>query len=589
MGSVCSAGKAEKNKNKEVRGKGLGNLKKLKSVAKGKGDCFSNSKISDRGRKKNGSEFRISNPTGKERKQGSQRGSIWGRAGERAVEVLDTLGSSVPKLSNSNGFGTAVVPRGNRISILAFEVANTINKGAILFQSLSEENIQFLKKEILQSEGLQQLVSTDTKELIGLVEADKREEFNAFSREVARFGNMCKDPQWHNLERYFSRLHMYLLDNMQPRVEAENTMQELTTLSHSTAELYHELTSLERFEQDYQNKIKEMESLNLPLNGDSLTAFQIEIKHQRKFVRSLKRKSLWSRRLEEIVEKLVDIVTHMDQAIFEFLGNHGTTSVNSCKGSERLGEAGLSLHYANIINQINMIASRPTVLPPNMRDTLYHGLPNNIKNALPSRLQNADAMKQLSITEFKAEMDKTLQWLTPFATNTTKVHQGFGWVGEWANSSTDFCENTSKENKLIRLQTLYYAEKQKIDFYIVELLTRLHYLVTFVRYRHSNPMRPMSTTTSPKRLEFQAKMLEFITLDISKSLGTQLSQEDKRLLEEVTMRRRNPGVSKSEDLASTKKRRAKVCHHSNSVGSSPFTTKALENQKSNLLDIMDGL
>jgi len=100
----------------------------------------------------------------------------------------------------------------------------------------------------------------------------------------------------------------------------------------------------------------------------------------------------------------------------------------------------------------------------------------------------------------------------------------------------------------------------------------------------------MSTTTSPKRLEFQAKMLQFISLDsISKSLGTQLSQEDKRLLEEVTMRRRNPGVSKSEDLAVTKKRRAKLCHHSNSVGSSPVTTKALENQRSNLLDIIDGL
>jgi len=156
--------------------------------------------------------------------------------------------------------------------------------------------------------------------------------------------------------------------------------------------------------------------------------------------------------------------------------------------------------------------------------------------------------------------------------------------------STQFCENTAKENKLIRLQTLHYAEKQKIDFYLIELLTRLHYLVISVRYRHNNPMRPNSAAISPKRLEFQAKMLQFITLDsISKSLGTQLSQEDKRLLEEVTMRRRNPGVSKSEDLAVTKKRRAKVCHHCNSVGSSPLTTKALELQRSNVLDIMDGL
>ncbi|KAK7382949.1 hypothetical protein VNO78_28613 [Psophocarpus tetragonolobus] len=584
MGSVCSSSKAEKNKNKEVGGKVSRKLKKLKSIGMGKGYCYSNSRSNDRGgkqKKRNSGfsgEFKLSSPSEEE------RGSFWGRAGERAVEVLDTLGSSVPKLSTSNGFASGIAPRRNKVSILAFEVANTINKGAILLQSLSEENIQFLKKEILQSQGVQQLVSTDTKELIGLVEADKREEFNAFSREVARFGNICKDPQWHNLERYFSRLHLDILDNKQPSVEAERTMHELTTLARNTAELYHELTSLERFEQDYQHKLKEMESLNLPLNGESLAAFQIEIKHQRKIVRSLKKKSFWSRNLEEVVEKLVDIVTYIDQAILELLGNHGATTIKYCKGSERLGEAGLSLHYANIINQINMIASRPTVLPPNIRDTLYHGLPNNIKSILPSRLQNTDAMK-----EVKAEMDKTLQWLTPFATNTTKkAHQGFGWVGEWANTRTEFGENTGKENNLIRLQTLYYAEKQKIDFYIIELLTQLHYLVTFVRHRH-NPLRPIPTKISPKRLDFQSKMLQFISLDhISKPLETQLSQEDKRLLEEVIARRRNPGVSKSEDLAVSKKRKAQVWHHSNSVGSSPATTKPLDNQRSNALEIIDG-
>lgn len=35
----------------------------------------------------------------------------------------------------------------------------------------------------------------------------------------------------------------------------------------------------------------------------------------------------------------------------------GATAVKHCNGSERLGEAGLSLHYANIINQISMIVS----------------------------------------------------------------------------------------------------------------------------------------------------------------------------------------------------------------------------------------
>jgi len=69
MGSVCSAAKAEKNKNKEIGGKALGKLKKLKSIAKGKGDCYSKPRTSDSGRKKKESEFRISNPNGKEGKQ----------------------------------------------------------------------------------------------------------------------------------------------------------------------------------------------------------------------------------------------------------------------------------------------------------------------------------------------------------------------------------------------------------------------------------------------------------------------------------------------------------------------------------------
>lgn len=150
-----------------------------------------------------------------------------------------------------------------------------------------------------------------------------------------------------------------------------------------------------------------------------------------------------------------------------------------------------------------------------------------------------------------------------------------------------FCSSESvekiagKEANLIRLHTLHYANKQKTDFHILELLVLLHRLVTFARYR-PNATRPMSSTrtSSPnKGLHFQSKMLQFISL-------TQLSEEERRLLEEVTTRRWIPGISKSENLAGTKKKEAMVWHFSNSVGSSPakwlFATK-LD------LDVMDGL
>nr|GMD99269.1 uncharacterized protein LOC109153034 [Ipomoea batatas] len=105
---------------------------------------------------------------------------------------------------NNSGFIFVMGSKGNGISILAFEVANTITKAVNLLQSLSKENVEYLKDEILRSKSVQELVSTDKMELLRIAAADKRLEFKVFSQEVVRFGNMCKDPQWHNLDRYFS-------------------------------------------------------------------------------------------------------------------------------------------------------------------------------------------------------------------------------------------------------------------------------------------------------------------------------------------------------------------------------------------------
>lgn len=141
-----------------------------------------------------------------------QRNSFLGRAGvmglEKAVGVIDTLGSSMSGMNPvNNGFHSGVLSssRGRKVTILAFEVANTIAKGAALLQSLSEESLKLMKKDMLRSKGVKKLVSTDTIELQILAASDKREELDLFSGEVVRFGNMCRDLQWHNLDRYFNK------------------------------------------------------------------------------------------------------------------------------------------------------------------------------------------------------------------------------------------------------------------------------------------------------------------------------------------------------------------------------------------------
>ncbi|KAL8135685.1 protein PSK SIMULATOR 2-like isoform X1 [Apium graveolens] len=543
-------------------------------------------------------ELKSSTPVRSHGTKGPHVSSFLGKAGivglERAVDVLDTLGSSMTNLNAGSGFVSNMASRGNKISILAFEVANTIAKGSNLLQSISGENIQFLKKEILHSEGVQLLVSTDMTELLRIAAGDKREEFSVFSREVIRFGDLCKDPQWHNLGRYFSRLDTDPATQKQPREEAEKTMHELTNLAQHTSELYHELHALDRFEQDYRRKLEEVESLHLPRKGEGLVILHSELKHQRKLVKSLQKKSLWSRSLEEIVEKLVDIVTFIHQDILEAFGvkaGEVPTEKPSNK-PERLGVAGLALHYAHIITQIDNIACRPTSLPPNTRDGLYNGLPISVKTALRSRLQAFDAKEELTVPQIKAKMEETLQWLVPIAADTTKAHQGFGWVGEWANTGMDFGgKKTGANSSVIRLQTLYHADKKKMDQYILELVVFLHRLINQVGYRDNGfkalPVRSPTNRGVIPLIETQGPSSLDNKYEVQKK---QLSPEDRNLLEEVVKQRKMIiGRSKSQEFVMGRRGSTKVWALSRSTGSSPRRFLQQGHQKSSILDILDGM
>lgn len=77
-------------------------------------------------------------------------------------------------LNRHGGFAAGVTVKGNEVSILAFEVANTIVKGYSLMESVSDSKVQQLKDIVLSSEGVQYLVSKDMDELLKMVTADKR-------------------------------------------------------------------------------------------------------------------------------------------------------------------------------------------------------------------------------------------------------------------------------------------------------------------------------------------------------------------------------------------------------------------------------
>ncbi|XWS24854.1 hypothetical protein CRYUN_Cryun27aG0020700 [Craigia yunnanensis] len=499
----------------------------------------------------------------------SEVSSLLGKAGTaglgKAVEVLDTLGSSMTNLNLGSGFTSGVTTKGNKISILAFEVANTIVKGANLMQSLSKESIRHLKEVVLPSEGVQNLISRDMDELLRIAAADKREELKVFSGEVVRFGNRCKDPQWHNLDRYFEKLDSELTLEKQLKEEAETTMQQLMTLVHYTAELYHELHALDRFEQDYRRKLQEEDNSNAAQRGDSLAMLRAELKSQKKHLRSLKKKSLWSKILEEVMEKLVDIVHFLHLEIHEAFGSaDGDKPVKgSISSHKKLGSACLALHYANIITQIDTLVSRSSSVPPNTRDSLYQGLPPTIKSALRSRLQSFQIKEELTVPQIKAEMEKTLQWLVPIAANTTKAHHGFGWVGEWANTGSEMNHKPAGQTDLLRIETLHHADKEKTEVYILDLVVWLHHLVTQVRACNGGIRSPVK---SPIRSPNQ----KTIQLSTQKPPSPILTVEDQEMLRDVSKRKKTPGISKSQEFDTAKTRLSK--HHRLSKSSSHSPT-----------------
>ncbi|KAG2300761.1 hypothetical protein Bca4012_046647 [Brassica carinata] len=477
---------------------------------------------------------------------------LLGKAGlGKAKDVLDTLGSSMTDLS-SGGFASGVATKGEELRILAFEVANTIVKSSNLIESLSEENIMHLNETVLCSQGVQNLVSNDFDELLRLVAADKRQELEVFLGEVVRFGNRSKDFQWHNLQRYFDRISKELTPQRQLNEDAVLVVKQLMVLVQYTAELYQELQVLDRLQKDYDQKRREEENSASSSKGDGLAILKTELKSQKKIVKSLKKKSLWSRGFEEVMEKLVDIVHFLLLEIHNIFGDADDKPLKkgAADSDKRLGPAGLALHYANLIVQIDTLVARSSSITSNARDSLYQSLPPTIKLALRSKIKSFKVDKELSVTQIKDEMERTLHWLVPIAANTTKAHHGFGWVGEWGSTGTDFTSKPSGGDTL-RIETLYHASKEKTENYILGQIIWLQHLVTKAKSDAQGASRLSSIKSS-----FNSTNQQLISEPLSVPLVT---AEEQKMLQEVIKRNKTPCVSKSQDFDSEHYSRVRKC------------------------------
>ncbi|KAG5559187.1 hypothetical protein RHGRI_008938 [Rhododendron griersonianum] len=355
-------------------------------------------------------------------------------------------------------------------------------------------------------------------------------------------------------------------------------MQQLMTLVIRTADLYNEMQAIDKLsEQDCQRKRLEDDNPYATQRGDSLSFLRTDLKSQRKLVKNLKQKSLWSRSLEEVMEKLVDIVLFLNREIQNVFGSADCDKPagGSLVNQQRLGPSGLALHYANIVIQIDTIVARCNSMPSSLRESLYQGLPPNMKASLRSKLLSFHVKDGLTATEIKDEMEKTLQWLVPMAINTANclLHSSdshfnpFGCkllnsepITVLVGLESGQIPGESGANRkpagpidVIQIETFHYADKEKSEACIIEQLLWLNHLIKQTKVdanggekrmpmrspshktlgtKDQNPVPLATSAPSPKRT-LQTREQNPVPL-ASSALSTKASTEDEEKLQDVS-------------------------------------------------------
>ncbi|KAF9674953.1 hypothetical protein SADUNF_Sadunf10G0181300 [Salix dunnii] len=157
---------------------------------------------------------------------------------------------------------------------------------------------------------------------------------------------------------------------------------------------------------------------------------------------------------------------------------------------ETLGSAALALHYANVIAVIEKLAASPHLIGHDARDDLYNMLPASVRGALRERLKpyskslGSSVYDTVLAGEWTEAMSSILEWLAPLAHNMIR------WQSERSYEQQTFVSRTN----VLLVQTLYFANQEKTEAAITELLVGLNYIWRFGRELNAQVLREDSSS-----------------------------------------------------------------------------------------------
>ncbi|KAK8447243.1 hypothetical protein SEVIR_8G027433v4 [Setaria viridis] len=219
-------------------------------------------------------------------------------AGRRLVPPRSTSGT-MRKLREPRGGG-------EKVGVLAFEVAALMSRAAGLWRALGDAHLARLRAEAIRLEGVRRFVADDDAALLALALAEKAAACRDLSRAVTRLSARCADP----LVRRFDALFAALVkgggrasDPHGLRYAAEKKMdrkaRKMQRLVAATAHLCHEIDVLAELEQALR---RDSRGGHRAANGGGETARRVA--RQRREVERLRGASLWNRSFDYAVRLL---------------------------------------------------------------------------------------------------------------------------------------------------------------------------------------------------------------------------------------------------------------------------------------------
>ncbi|KAI8564672.1 hypothetical protein RHMOL_Rhmol03G0199500 [Rhododendron molle] len=443
------------------------------------------------------------------------------------IKVKTAISTSIDSVRATPSTPRKLQPAGTvkkaNVGVLSFEIAGLMSKLLHLWQSLSDKNITRLRNECICLEGVRKIVSNDESFLLGLACAEIAENVRLVAKSVSRLSKKCEDSSLRSFGRVFDEFsntgrdpYNWVLSWKEMDAKVNKKMERLKT---ATSTLYREMEELVILETDSRKK-----------QLQKMVDLQQKILVHRQEVKYLKERSLWNRSFDTAISLLarsiftvlariklvfgignvfssyaVSLPRSLSASAAVYPSDQNTNSGDFVSGplmmstrsskhldtkdSSRgffelnskmlkpptgtLGASALALHYANLIIVMEKMIRSPHLVGLDARDDLYSMLPNSIRSLLRARLKGVgfSASDPGLAGEWRDALGKILGWLSPLAHNMIR----------WQSERSFEQQNLMPKTNVLLLQTLYFANKEKTEAAITELLVGLNYIWRFER------------------------------------------------------------------------------------------------------------